>query len=277
MIERLSLNSVSSSSTSSKLKIQRAGEVVDFDSTIEIKTRVSHKPIDIEETLPQFWVLQTPNLVCAHHKHGLFRHRRLIMSRPKSKKWEESHQLDLRCLAALVRRIFLVVTERQRNDMIKYDPQVDKLVLWQTEGPKILPDDPYSKFGSDDTEPRKDSIPVAAASIKTKIRIGSVMYDINVSRKPDLSSFVRLKSTAEPQISEFTRNSIPLFDIALKDLESGYQACCRLLPADLSQLHTSLGGKISGSLGTYHLYSDPSRQHSGLCLLGQWWQALEEE
>lgn len=55
--------------------------------------------------------------------------------------------------------------------MVPNDPQVDKLVLWQTDEPKILPDDPYFKFGGDDTEPRKDSTPVVAASIKTKVRI----------------------------------------------------------------------------------------------------------
>lgn len=145
---------------------------------------------------------------------------------------------------------------------------IHRLISWyygKLMGRRFCPMTHTLKFASDDTEPRKDSIPVAAASIKTKIRIGSVMYDINVSGIPYLSSFVRLKSTAEPQISEFTRNSIPLFDIALKDLESGYQACCRLLPADLSQLHTSLGGKISGSLGTICILTPVDNTPASVC------------
>uniref|UniRef100_A0A093UMQ6 Geranylgeranyl pyrophosphate synthetase n=1 Tax=Talaromyces marneffei PM1 TaxID=1077442 RepID=A0A093UMQ6_TALMA len=237
MIQSLSLDSVSTASTSSKLKIKRAGEVVDFDSTLEIKTRVSHKPIDLEEVLPQLWVSQTPNLVRAYHKHGLFEPPKVENVAPEIKKWEESHQLDLQCLATLIRKIILIVTGNQGNAIIKYDPQVDKLVLWQTDGPKMLPDDLYSKFGNDEKKSQKDSISVAA-STKTKIGIGEALYDIDVSRIPYLSSFVRFQSAAQPHTSEFTHNSIPLFDTALKGLESGYRACFRLLPADLSQFHT---------------------------------------
>lgn len=236
MIQSLSLDSVSTASTSSKLKLKRAGEVVGSDSTLEIKTRVSHKPINLEEVLPQLWVSQTPNLVRAYHKHGLFEPPKVENVSPEIKNWEKNHQRDLKCLAALIRRIILVVTERRGNTIIKYDPQVDKLVLWKTDGPKMLPDDLYSKFGNDNMESQKDSISVAA-STKTKIRIGDVMYDIDVSRIPYLSSFVRFQSAAQPQ-KEFIHNSIPLFDTALKGLESGYRACFRLLPADLSRFHT---------------------------------------
>ncbi|OKL57257.1 hypothetical protein UA08_07607 [Talaromyces atroroseus] len=236
MIQSLSLTSVSGASTSSKLKIKRAGEVVGFNSTLEIKTRVFHKPINMEEVLPQLWVSQTPNLVRAYHKHGLFEPPKVEDVSPKIRRWEEKHQLDLKCLAALIKKIILVMTKTQGNAMIKYDPQVDELVLWQTDGPKMLPDDLYSKFGNVETNSQKDSIS-AAAPTKTKIRIGEVLYDIDVSRIPYLSSFVRFQSAAQPQTSELTHNSIPLFDTALKGLESGYRACFRFLPADLSQFH----------------------------------------
>lgn len=237
MIQSLSLDPISTASTTSKLKIKRAGEVVGPDSTLEIKTRVFHKPIDIEEVLPQLWVSQTPNLVRAYHRHGLFEPPRVENVSTEIKRWEENHRLDLQRLAALIKRIILVMTENQGNATITYDPQVDKLVLRQTDKRKMLPDDLYSKFGNDDTKSQKDSISVAASS-KTKIRIGEVMYEIEVSRIPYLSSFIRFEGKSKNQTSEFSHKSIPLFDTALKGLESGYRSCFRSLPADLSQFHT---------------------------------------
>ena len=52
------------------------------------------------------------------------------------------------------------------------------------------------------------------------------------------SSFVDFRANAEPQSTEFVHSPIPLFDLALKGVESGYQQCFRSLPADLSQHHT---------------------------------------
>ncbi|QKX63694.1 uncharacterized protein TRUGW13939_10865 [Talaromyces rugulosus] len=216
MIQSLSLGSVSTAPASSKLRVKRAGEAVGIDSTLEIKTRVSHKPIDLKEVLPQLWVSQTPNLVGAYHKH-------------------ESHQPDLKNLATLIKKIILVVKGYQGNAVIKYDQHIDKLVIWKNDGPKMLPDDLYSKL--DNHESTQDSTS-AAASNKTKIRIGEVLYNIDISRIPYLSAFVRFPRTAQPQTSEFVHGPIPLFDTALKGLESGYRTCFRSLPADLSQFHT---------------------------------------
>lgn len=129
IIQSLSIKSASTASTSSKLRIKRAGEVVGSDSTLEIKTRVSHKPIDLKEVLPQLWVSQTPNLMRAYHKHGRFEPPEVENISSKIKKWEENHHLDLKCLAALISKIILIVTENQGNAMIKYDPQIDKLIL----------------------------------------------------------------------------------------------------------------------------------------------------
>jgi hypothetical protein len=76
------------------------------------------------------------------------------------------------------------------------------------------------------------------ASLKTAIRIGDVYYDIDVSKIPYLSSFVNFQTNAQPQTVEFVHGPIPLFDVALKGMESGYRQCFRSLPADLSQHHT---------------------------------------
>ena len=75
MMENLSLSRTENHSRlpiKSKLVIQEEGKPVSIKSTIEIKTRVSHKLIDIQEVLPQLWVSETPNLVRAYHNGGIF-------------------------------------------------------------------------------------------------------------------------------------------------------------------------------------------------------------
>lgn len=76
MLESLSLDSNTGPSytvpVDSKLIIKEVGKVVPIESTLELKTRVFHKPICIKEVLPQLWVSQTPNLVRAYHKGGVF-------------------------------------------------------------------------------------------------------------------------------------------------------------------------------------------------------------
>ena len=73
------------------------------------------------------------------------------------------------------------------------------------------------------------------SSPSTTIRIGDVRYDIDVSKIPYLLSFVDFQANAQPQSTELVHDPIPLFDIALKGIESGYRQCFRSLPADLSQ------------------------------------------
>jgi len=86
--------------------------------------------------------------------------------------------------------------------------------------------------------PEPSQATTTTASLRTAIRIGDVHYDIEVSKIPYLSSFVDFRANAEPQSTEFVHGSIPLFDVALKGIESGYRQCFRSLPADLSQHHT---------------------------------------
>lgn len=52
-----------------------------------------------------------------------------------------------------------------------------------------------------------------------------------------MSSFVDFQANAQPLSTEFVHEPIPLFDKALKGLESGYRQCFRSLPPDLSQHH----------------------------------------
>ena len=63
-------------------------------------------------------------------------------------------------------------------------------------------------------------------------------YSIEVSKVPYLASFASFQHSAKSQSKILTHGPIPLFDTALKGIESGYRQCFRLLPADLSQHHT---------------------------------------
>ena len=129
----------------SKLTVKQKGQVIPLESTIEIKTRVSHKPVSIEDIAPQLWVSQTPNLVRAYHRAGVFQHPQLEDVTAHIKRWEACNQAHLKKLAALIEK--LITVAKGRGVMIlKYDPLGDKLVLSQTEEVKMLPEDLYLKW-----------------------------------------------------------------------------------------------------------------------------------
>jgi hypothetical protein len=89
-----------------------------------------------------------------------------------------------------------------------------------------------------------------------------VHYDIEVSKIPYLSSFVSFRDNAQLQSTEFVHGPIPLFDVALKGIESGYRQCFRFIPADLSQHHTLcetydfLGVDILGGQSISEIFRD---------------------
>ncbi|KAF5862586.1 hypothetical protein ETB97_011490 [Aspergillus alliaceus] len=150
MIESLSLHSANSlphaASTKSKLRVNEEGQGVPIESTLEIKTRVFHKPIAIQEVLPQLWVSQTPNLVRAYHRNGLFQPPKVENVTLEIRRWENEHQEDLKMLAALIRRIINAAKRCGGNAIVKYGYQGDKLMVRKTESRKLLPDDLYSKL-----------------------------------------------------------------------------------------------------------------------------------
>ncbi|TVY35360.1 hypothetical protein LOCC1_G008014 [Lachnellula occidentalis] len=77
-----------------------------------------------------------------------------------------------------------------------------------------------------------------SAPSRTAIKIGGTEYNLEVSKMPYLASFTHFQVNAQPQTAEFVHGSIPLFEVALKGIESGYRQCFRSIPTDLSQHHT---------------------------------------
>jgi hypothetical protein len=73
---------------------------------------------------------------------------------------------------------------------------------------------------------------------KTAVKIGDVNYNVELSKIPYLSHFVSFQRNAKPESTAFVHEAIPLFDVAVKGVESGYRHCFRSVPAELSQYQT---------------------------------------
>lgn len=145
----LSLDTTPKDETSvqSKLSIKTEGREVPRESTLEIKTRVFHKPLELPEIAPQLWVSQTPKLVRAYHHRGIFSTPKVEDITAAVKDWEKTHQDDIRQLVALINRILRVTRNWGGSSTIRYDPLKDKLVIKKIERKKMLPDDLYSRYG----------------------------------------------------------------------------------------------------------------------------------
>ncbi|KAJ4294101.1 hypothetical protein N0V90_007791 [Kalmusia sp. IMI 367209] len=131
----------------SKLVIEKEGSIIPLDSTLEIKTRVSHKPIAFHEVAPQLWVSQTPNLVRAYHTRGKFQEAEVEEVSATVKRWEKDNQKHLRTLSGLISEIIKRVQGCGGRAMLRYDATRDKLTISRMDGGgKMLPEDLYAKW-----------------------------------------------------------------------------------------------------------------------------------
>ncbi|KAL4892953.1 geranylgeranyl pyrophosphate synthetase [Aspergillus ambiguus] len=144
----LSAEGITSAETpaSSILTIRREGVVVPRESTLEIKTRVSHKPLALREVAPQLWVSQTPKLIRAYHQRGKFAAPEVEDVTAAVKDWEQSHQEDIKKLVALISRILQLTRDWSGSSTIRYNPINDRLVVERVKRKKALPDDLYTHW-----------------------------------------------------------------------------------------------------------------------------------
>jgi hypothetical protein len=133
-------------SVGSKLTIKREGQIVPRESTLEIKTRVFHKPLELTEVAAQLWVSQTPKLVRAYHRRGIFSTPKVEDVTAKMRDWEQTHQDAITKLVALIKCILRVTRNWGGSSTIRYDPLKDKLVIKEIERKKMLPEDLYSRW-----------------------------------------------------------------------------------------------------------------------------------
>ncbi|KAL1893011.1 hypothetical protein Sste5346_006691 [Sporothrix stenoceras] len=128
----------------SKLRVTKQGEPVTQESTLEIKTRVAHRRLDFNGVAPQLWFSQTPKLVRAYHKGGIFQVPSVEDVLSEVKKWEAANQQHLRKLAALIGRILQVVKAHGGRATIRCEKgQEHKLKVYSDDasGKKMLPED----------------------------------------------------------------------------------------------------------------------------------------
>ena len=129
----------------SKLAIRREGRAVPLESTLEIKTRTSNKPMKIREVAPQLWASQTPKLVRAYHTHGLFQVPQVEETAWAIRDWERDNQADLRRLAVLIKRLVGAVKECGGRAVVRYDNVADELRVTRVGEKGTLPQDLYRK------------------------------------------------------------------------------------------------------------------------------------
>ncbi|KAF2788269.1 geranylgeranyl pyrophosphate synthetase [Melanomma pulvis-pyrius CBS 109.77] len=185
LLDSLSLSSSAAPSraplpSESKLVIEQEGSMVPLNSTLEIKTRVSHKRIPFHEVAAQLWVSQTPNLVRAYHARGRFQEAELEEVSAKLAKWEKDNQEHLRRLAALIAEIIKCVQGCGGRAVVRYDATKDKMVLSQmNDGGKMLPEDIYSKWM--DTGPGTVEDSSKAAQLQQKAGKGATITELILS------------------------------------------------------------------------------------------------
>lgn len=165
----LSSNKTSFFSTpaESKLIIRDEGQVVSIESTLEIKTRVMHKPLEIQEAAPQLWISQTLKLVRAYHQKGVFQPPVVEDVAALIKEWEERNQTNLRKLAVLIRKIVMAVKAVGGNAMVKYDVTKDKLIVSKVDKKSMLPKDLYSKWDDKEADTNTEHDSEAATVVRS--------------------------------------------------------------------------------------------------------------
>ncbi|KAI1772319.1 hypothetical protein F4818DRAFT_183195 [Hypoxylon cercidicola] len=233
-------------SPGSQLTIKKGGQVVPRESTLEIKTRVSHKPLSFQEVAAQLWVSQTPKLVRAYHDRGKFQVPVVKDVTDAIKNWEKVNQGDLNRLAALIRKIVNVVKECGGRGVVKYDPCADKLVVRKVvEGKvKMLPKDLYSKWAENDV-PEKEDITAASKTViaprdpvetssHIRVLVGSTEYLVDTNRVP----FFRTYLSSQQQSGDHAApvrilDDMPFFDIIQHGLRDGFRQFFRRMPAQL--------------------------------------------
>ncbi|KAH6616883.1 geranylgeranyl pyrophosphate synthetase [Boeremia exigua] len=231
--------------TGSKLATKTEGYEVPLSATLEIKTRASHRVLHIADVAPQLWVSQTPNLVRAYHCRGRFEVPLVEDVSDDIKSWELEHEQYLQDLALVIQKISDFAKQCGGKAVVTYDRFLDTLVLRKAELKRMLPDDLYrhwtDRTDSFSIEQTRDELipqPEVDQMSQTMITIGDQEYSIDISQIPYLSSFSSFQRKANPNEGKLAHGPIPLFDVALKGLESGYRHCFRGISADLSQYHT---------------------------------------
>jgi hypothetical protein len=156
--------------SSSRLTVQRGGRSVALESTLEIKTRVHHKPLKIADVAPQLWLSQTPKLVRAYHNKGRFSAPVVEDVSAVIKRWEQANQGNLRKLVTLLVSI-IAKSKPHGHVSIRYSASKDRLRVDRCAGDKMFPEDLYKRWQEDGDlqrtlqETKRDGTPSASTQV----------------------------------------------------------------------------------------------------------------
>lgn len=136
--------------------VETGGRIVNGSSILEIKTRASHRRLDMAEVLSQLWISQTPKLVVGYHRNGCFNDVQLQDMTNEIRQWERNNHRDLCRLACLLTDIIAAVKQsRDQRAVVKYDGGA-KLKIVLGDRKPASPDDLYAKWGKGE---RRDAGP----------------------------------------------------------------------------------------------------------------------
>jgi len=132
----------------SKLTVLRGGQSIPLESTLEIKTRVHHKPLKIADAAPQLWLSQTPRLVRAYHKNSVFSAPVVEDVSINLRSWERKNQETVGRLLALLASI-IAKGKQHGHASIRYSASKDRLDVYECAAVKMFPEDLYQKWKKD--------------------------------------------------------------------------------------------------------------------------------
>ncbi|KAH6985542.1 geranylgeranyl pyrophosphate synthetase [Ilyonectria destructans] len=232
----------------SKLRINEEGQVVPIESTIEIKTRVFNKRLQIHDVAPQLWISQTTKLVRAYHNKGRFQAPEIEDVAYEIKRWEKVNQGDLRKLAVLINKILNVVKGFGGNATVRYDGH--KLVVRKVDEENMLPQDLYSRWND-----RIDSKQETSTNRDTTAEIAVRRVD-------------RARTEADGKTPENIKGKhghhkdVPFSDMIGYGLDHGFRQFFRRMPIRLSEYHVlcetleSLAIDITGGRNIHDIMDD---------------------
>ncbi|KAI0468753.1 geranylgeranyl pyrophosphate synthetase [Xylaria cf. heliscus] len=227
------------------LIVRREGKTIPLDSTLEIKTRASHRRLSIQEIAPQIWVSQTPKLVRAYHRGGKFEEPQVEDVTSDVRRWQTDNQVQLKRLAALIRKILDIVKGLNNRATVRYDCNGDKLIISPLSGKKMLPEDLYLKWEPEPALPNTAQrtpavtaqlLPVDQRKLGLSIQVGETTYEgIDLKLMPYFKTYLDAQPPSGQDSSVIPKHpSIEYFDEAVRGLSKGLRQLFRVMPTRLS-------------------------------------------
>lgn len=225
----------------SKLEAAMKGEAVPSEQCLEIKTRVAHKPLQMESIMPQLWVSQTTKLVRAYRTSGFFQSPDVENMTESMKSWEQDNEDTLKKLAALIAKILEVARRSDGPVQVKYSSTGHQLVLSKIDSGKMLPDDLYSKWSprteTEDSAPVKTPGMASDSNSTITVIMGGKSHSVDPKTIPYFKNLMVSRSPGSEK-TPFIHADIPFFDAINYSVQNGLRNLFRRMPYQLQDYRT---------------------------------------